>query len=150
MTSAAASEIDGNDAYSNDSDSMSYKTMFEKYGMSPAHVSVHIDNYKSTTNITTLQGKANLDLLTSADVVYFNGGDQSRHIRSWLNDDGSHNQLLLQLKSRAFANETVVVGTSAGSMIWGDTTFGSGSSFGVLYFKNSIGLAPKNITDASL
>ena len=35
-------------------------------------------------------------------------------------------------------------------MIWGPQTVGGGSSFGILYFKNTIGLAPKKITDAEV
>jgi cyanophycinase len=33
-------------------------------------------------------------------------------------------------------------------MIWGGETFGGGSAFGVLYFANGVGLAPKKIADA--
>ena len=35
-------------------------------------------------------------------------------------------------------------------MIWGIYTFGGGSAFGMLYFRNSVGLAPKNIADAEI
>jgi hypothetical protein len=51
------------------------------------------------------------------------------------------------LKQRAAQNEIICSGSSAGSMVWGPNTFGGGSSFGALYFKNSIGLAPKSVTD---
>lgn len=35
-------------------------------------------------------------------------------------------------------------------MIWTNKTFGSGSSFGTLYFKNLVGLAPKKVTDGGI
>lgn len=35
-------------------------------------------------------------------------------------------------------------------MVWAKQTFGSGASFGILYFKNSIGLAPKKVTDGAV
>lgn len=47
-------------------------------------------------------------------------------------------------------NELVCSGTSAGTMIWGNVTFGSGSSFGTLYFKSTIGLAQKQIKDGGV
>jgi hypothetical protein len=54
VTSAAASEADGNDAYMNDlPTSLSYKNLFGKYGFSPKHISVHIDNYQTDTDLST-------------------------------------------------------------------------------------------------
>ena len=94
VTSAANSSIDGNDAWSNDSDSMSYRTMFINYGMAPLHISAHRDNYKAHSSSGSPEGRANLEMLKLADVVYFNGGDQSRHVRTWMNDDGSDSDLL--------------------------------------------------------
>ena len=149
-TSAASNSSDGNDAYSNDTESMGYYTMFNLFGMSPKHLSIHRDNYKTDGNPDTAQGAANLAILKQADIIYFNGGDQSRHLRAWLNDDGSENKLLSVIKERAFNNEVVLAGTSAGSMIWGPWTAGGGSSFGILYFKNSVGLAPKKVTDGAV
>lgn len=39
-------------------------------------------------------------------------------------------------------------GTSAGSMIWSAYTYGGGDSFGTLYFRNLVGLAPKKVGDS--
>jgi cyanophycinase-like exopeptidase len=150
VTSAAENEAAGNDAYSNDSSSMSYQTMFRNYGMAPKHVTIHVDNYLKDADLLTLRGKANLDMISTADVVYFNGGDQSRHVRSWLRDDATPNILLSTLLSRAKNNDVILAGTSAGSMVWTAQTFGGGSSFGLLYFKNSVGLAPKRVVDGGV
>ncbi len=62
--------------------------------MAPQHLTVHIDNYKTASDLNTLEGQRNLDLIKNADVVYFNGGDQARHVRSWLYDNNSNNALL--------------------------------------------------------
>ena len=121
--------------------------MFLNFGMAPQHLTIHQDNYKIAGNINTAEGKANLALLQEADIVFFNGGDQARHVRSWVEDDGSPSLLLSALKTRALNNQVVLSGTSAGSMIWSAQTFGGGDSFGQLYFRNSIGLAPKKVTD---
>ena len=119
------------------------------YGLTARHISVHIDNYKVDSDITTEKGRANLEIINQADIIYFNGGDQSRHVRCWLNDDATPNQLLQALKARASTNNLILAGSSAGSMVWTHMTFGEGESFGALYFANSIGLAPKNVTDGT-
>jgi cyanophycinase len=124
--------------------------MLRNYGMTSRHISVHIDNYKTDADILTLRGKANLDILGQADVVYFNGGDQARHVRSWLKDDGSANVLLYMIRARAEKDELICAGSSAGSMVWTNQTFGSGASFGTLYFKNSVGLAQKKVSDGGV
>jgi cyanophycinase len=129
---------------------MSYLTLMHNYGMSPKHVTVHIDNYKTDSNVSTPRGKANLQIIMQADVIFFNGGDQARHIRSWLNDDGTPNALLIAVRTRAISDELICSGTSAGSMIWTNQTFGGGSSFGTLYFKNLVGLAPKQVSDGGV
>lgn len=129
---------------------MSYKTLFWTYGMSPKHITLHRDNFRIHANTSTPQGKLNLEIVNTADIIFFNGGDQSRHVRSWLLDDASPSSLLLALKNRAMSNEIVCSGTSAGSMIWDTQTFGEGNAFGVLYFMKSIGLAPKKLSDAEV
>jgi cyanophycinase len=129
---------------------MSYLTMMHNYGLTPKHVSLHVDNFRIDSNISTPRGKANLQIIMQADIVYFNGGDQSRHARSWLNDDATPNALLSTLKTRALNDEVICAGSSAGSMVWANQTFGSGASFGALYFKNLVGLAPKKVSDGGV
>jgi hypothetical protein len=53
-------------------------------------------------------------------------------------------------KKRAFADEVVIGGSSAGSMIYMDQTYGYGSAYGVLYFSRAFGMAPKTISDANV
>jgi cyanophycinase len=105
LTSAAASEAEGNNVYLNDDAlGVSYKTLFSTYGLSPRHVSVHIDNYLKTSNLSTVEGQLNLQIIKQADIVYFNGGDQAKHIRSWLNDNGTPNPLLDVIRLRLINN----------------------------------------------
>lgn len=61
ITSAAGTEQDGNDAYLVDeTGSLSYKSLFALYGFTSKHVSVHIDNYLKTTDLSTAEGQSNL------------------------------------------------------------------------------------------
>jgi hypothetical protein len=62
-TSAASSAADGEDAYSNDSESMSYKTMFSQFGMAPRHLTLHRDNYPTHGDSETPEGRNNLQIL---------------------------------------------------------------------------------------
>jgi len=80
-------------------------------------------------------------------VIYFNGGDQSRHARCWLLDNGQPNLLFSVIKARALNNEIILVGVSAGTAIHSKITYGGGSPFGILYFINSVGLAPNKVAD---
>lgn len=74
--------------------------MFFNYGLAPRHVSAHIDNYQNATNNATAIGLLNQNILLQADLVFFNGGDQSRHSRTWLNDNGTCNLMFCKLMDR--------------------------------------------------
>ena len=75
-------------------------------------------------------------------MIYFNGGDQSRHVRCWFNDNGTPNPFFSVIRQRVLNNQVILVGVSAGTAVQSKYTFGGGSSFGILYFTNSPGLAP--------
>lgn len=151
VTSAAADKATGDDIFNNDEpDSLSYKSLYSKYGFSVKHISAHIDNYQQTTNPNTLEGKLNKTILEQADVIFFNGGDQARHARTWLNDDGSYNQLMQIIATRFIHNQVIIAGSSAGTAIQSSPTYGEGASFGHLYFANSQGLANKSVRDGGV
>jgi hypothetical protein len=59
-TSAADTQAEGDNSFSNDTQGMGYKTMFLTFGLAPQHLSVHRDNYKIHSNASTLEGKNNL------------------------------------------------------------------------------------------
>lgn len=115
--------------------------------MVPRHIKVHVDNYQTAADPLTYIGDKHYNTLSTADIIYFNGGDQSRHARCWLNDNGTPNPLFALIRRRVLANEVVVVGVSAGTAIQSAVSYGGGSSFGILYFSNLVGLAPNSITD---
>jgi len=92
VTSAAKSESSGTDIYNiDDEHGLSYKNVFTKFGFFPVHILNHIDTYQIGSNLSTSIGMANLRLIKLADAIFFNGGDQALHSRSWLNDDGTYN-----------------------------------------------------------
>jgi cyanophycinase len=151
VTSAAANSADGDEAYSVDmTGSPSYHTQFLQFGMAPLHVTAHVDNYLQATDQGTTEGKRNYEILMQADIIFFNGGDQSRHSRTWLLDDGGCNAIFCSLISRYRISQVVWSGTSAGNAIMSNPTFGEGIPYGHIYFSNSVGLAPKKVNDGAV
>lgn len=96
VTSASPTTQDGDDEYYVEEDEgfLSFEKLYKGYGFSPKHVTAHIDNYEVHTNPQSKEGMANLNILNTADVIIFNGGDQSRHARTWLQNNGSHNSIM--------------------------------------------------------
>ena len=146
VTSACYDSQCGQDQYNiGDQEEAATGPFFESLGMVPKHVSVHIDNYQSTTDVLTQEGQKNYYIIAGADIIYFNGGDQSRHIRCWFNDNKYPNTISALIKRRVQLNNVVIIGVSAGTAFQTVNTFGGGSSFGILYFSNLVGLAPNKI-----
>ncbi|GGI15573.1 cyanophycinase [Gottfriedia solisilvae] len=142
VCSAAADYATALDAYTNDIPGhLSYKNLFTSYGFTPVFIPVAVDNYT-----TEAYKQSNIDLINSADVIFFNGGDQSRHVRSLLKDDGTPTPLFSAIQQRASAG-AIISGTSAGTSVQSPKTYGEGISYGYLYFNK---LASKKISDVSL
>jgi len=97
--------------------------------------------------VLTEVGYHNLNLISAADIIYFNGGDQSRHMKCWFNDDDTPNAIFSILRRRVLNNQVILVGVSAGTAVQAKTTYGGGSSFGILYFSNLVGLAYNKVAD---
>lgn len=72
--------------------------------MAPKHIKVHVDNYKTAADPLTYYGDKHYGILSVADIIYFNGGDQSRHARCWFNDNGYPNPLFALIKRRVLNN----------------------------------------------
>lgn len=132
-----------------------HKPTFEAHGFDIHHVTAHIDNYKTHTDLTTQKGQRNANLLQEADIIYFHGGNQVRYARTWLNDDGSYNALMKIIVNQLKAG-TLIAGASAGATIQGALMFGkglydrgTGSNYGIMYF-NKVGLASKTIADGGI
>jgi cyanophycinase len=129
----------GKDVFENDGPQgeLSYIKLFQKHGFASKHITVHVDNYQ-THAYDTPEGRANMKTLEEADVVFFNGGDQSRTFTSLLKTDGSQTPLLKVLQNLVNTNKLIVYGTSAGSMINSLLNYGEGTSYGYLYFNGDL------------
>lgn len=143
VTSAAASHAVGLDAFTNDllnpNGSVAkrgYYNLFQTHGFSPRFISAHVDNHATHARAGTAEGNANIAVLQQADVVFFAGGDQAKHARTWLKDDGSDSELAATLRQRwnGGAGALVVAGDSAGNHLLNATMHGVGISYGYLYF----------------
>lgn len=111
---------------------------------------MHVDNYEAAGDISTSEGRRNLDTLLRADLAFFNGGDQSYHARSFLLDNGTCSPLLCPFLQNVSQGRTVVSGTSAGMYLWSSQIHGAGGSayaYGILYFSGLVGLAQKRVRD---
>lgn len=86
----------------------------------------------------------------TADIIFFNGGDQARHSRTWLGDNGAPSPMFSRLLARYNSGEVVIAGTSAGTMIMSNPTYGEGISFGHLYWNAKVGLAQKSTKDGAV
>ncbi|MFM7857006.1 MAG: hypothetical protein ACKO96_35055 [Flammeovirgaceae bacterium] len=93
----------------------------------------------------TYQGEINFYTINRADIIYFNGGDQSRHVKCWFNNNTYPNTISAQIRRRVQLNQVVIIGVSAGTAFQSLLTFGGGSSFGQLYFSQLVGLSPNKI-----
>jgi len=125
------------------------ESFFKGLGMAPKHFNVQIDNYKQATNIFSKDGYHYYFWAEDVDIFYFNGGDQSRHIRCWLNDDGMPNTVFSQIRRKILNNDAIVVTVSAGTAALSRLIYGGGSSFGQMYFSQSKGLAKNTIASGN-
>lgn len=102
--------------------SLSYKSVFERYGFAPAFVPIAIDNHRTAAHDPAL-----VRLVEESDAVWFGGGNQSFHARSLLEDDGSDTPLMRAVR-RVHARGGLIAGTSAGAAIMDASTYGDGTS----------------------
>jgi len=150
VTSASENLAAGIAVYNNDDlthpNSLSYHNLFQKWGYSPKHVQIAIDNYLLASKAGNPIGEANIEIIQQADVVFFNGGDQSRHSKSWLNSDGTDSQIMRILRDRVIKNEVIIAGTSAGTAVQGEMIYGEGNTYGYLTVND---LAQKSVDSLS-
>jgi len=103
------------------------KDHFKDMGFEPIYVPLAVDSREYVAN-----HPYRAELVKTADAVYFMGGDQYKHVRSFFNGDGSKTEIL---KSVEYVLERggVAAGTSAGMHFMSDPVFGVGSSYGAMY-----------------
>ena len=126
-------------------DQVAAEKFFKDLGMAPKHFDIRVDNYKQTANIFSFRGYQYYFLFYQVDIFYFNGGDQSYHIRSWLNDDGQPSPIFSEIRGMIVRNQAVVMAMAEGAAALTKTIFGGGSTFGMMYFAQNTKLAPNTI-----
>lgn len=136
VTSGSENLAEGINIFTNDDTpnfkGLSYYHLFQKWGFSPKQVLIAIDNYTSASVNGNPVGDSNIALINQADIVFFNGGDQSRHARAWINNDGTDSPILKLLRTRVNEGSVIISGSSAGTAIQGQTIYGEGNSYGYL------------------
>ncbi|MFV8828633.1 cyanophycinase [Alkalihalobacterium sp. APHAB7] len=100
----------------------SLKEEFENWGFEPVYIPLAIDTYEFIAHDPYF-----VNLVKSSHAVMLQGGDQVKHARSLLNDDGSPSPLLQAIKY-VYENGGVVAGTSAGAHVMSQPMFGVGDS----------------------
>lgn len=100
-----------------------------------------MDNYT-----TEAYNQANVDLINACSAVFFNGGDQARHARCLLKDDGRDTPVMAAVRA-VYNSGGVISGTSAGDAVMGNPIYGEGVSYGYLQANHMV---QKQISDVSL
>lgn len=108
---------------------------FATHGFEPVFMPIATDNYQ-----TGAQSVDNIALANSALAAFFCGGDQLKHARSFLNDDGSDSPLMTAVR-QIYASGGVVTGSSAGDHIMSDLQITNSHSWEAI-MKND----PKNVS----
>ncbi|MFZ6843770.1 cyanophycinase [Undibacterium sp. RuTC16W] len=145
VTASADTAAYGDNVYNNDdatTGALSYIKLFQKHGFAPKHITAHADNYSSDSYSGNAAGDANIAIINQADVVFFNGGDQSRAARTFLSNSGADTPLMAALRARVNNGSLVIAGTSAGTMIQANPMIGEGVAYGVLYFNANFASKP--------
>ena len=70
--------------------------------------------------------------IASANVIWFEGGDQSRLVNLMLDSKGKDSPFQAAIKARLAANDLIIAGYSAGAAVMSDPMIGAGSSWGAL------------------
>ena len=141
VTASAAGSSAGEAVFGTDSgaiNSFSYSKLFERHGFSPKHITAHIDNFETDTYSGNPAGDANIAIIKQADIIFFNGGDQSRAVRTFLTASGADTPLMAVIRRRVEHGHLVMAGTSAGTMVQGQTMYGEGSAYGYMYFNGQL------------
>ena len=145
VTASAVGSSSGEAVFTTDSgtiNSFSYFKLFERHGFSPKHISAHIDNFETDAYVGNPAGDANIAIVNQADIIFFNGGDQSRAARTFLTASGADTPLMAIIRRRVERGQLVMAGTSAGTMVQGQTMYGEGSAYGYIHFNGSLAAKP--------
>ena len=106
--------------YFKDPEFGSFEDNYSKLGFEPVFIPLAIDNADKIKNDPYW-----VSVLASCHGVYLQGGDQYKHVKSLLNEDGSPSLMLNALED-LLDRGGLVAGTSAGMAAMGDFAYGYG------------------------
>ncbi|MDU0204859.1 cyanophycinase [Paenibacillus sp. MAH-36] len=118
-----------------------YGKLFQKYGFEPLFIPIAIDNYQRAA-----YDDVYIELIANVQAVWLNGGDQAKHARCLLTDEGEDTPLLRAVRE-VYHRGGVVAGSSAGASVQGTWTYGEGTLSG---YRAGLGLVHKSIASATL
>ncbi|WP_404448834.1 cyanophycinase [Sutcliffiella horikoshii] len=117
------------------------ETEFRDKGFEPVYIPLAVDTFDFVA-----YDEYFVNLVKSSHAVMLQGGDQMKHARSLLEDDGTPTPLLEAIQY-VHDNGGVVAGTSAGAHVMSNPMFGVGRSFEALVINNT---EVKTVTDVPL
>ncbi len=110
---------------------LALETEFSNRGFEPLYIPLAIDTFDFVAYDDYF-----VNLVKSSHAVMLQGGDQMKHARSLLEDDGRATPLLEAI-NYVYDQGGVVAGTSAGAHVMSDPMFGVGRSFEVLVINDT-------------
>lgn len=125
LPSSKSSLAAGRAVYFDDDDDgrPSLEKLFRQWGFDPVFVPLAIDDRSAAAD------PAYVALLDSCQGVWMTGGDQAKHARCLLNEDGSQTPLLAAVKKLQGRGGFVASGTSAGAAVQPPLIYGGGTSY---------------------
>ncbi len=120
-----------NHFYYEDPTYSSLEKSFAEKGFEPVFIPLAIDSAYFVANHPYYA-----DLVKTCDIIWLQGGDQNKHARSLLNDDGS-DTLILEAIRFVYNRGGVVAGTSAGMHVMSNPSFGYGTPYEALKANNT-------------
>ncbi len=137
LLSASGSSVTARRAWAGSTSDPGYRDTFHLIEADPRLIPLAIDTYagksyfQSVTVAGVAEDRAWADQIRKSKIVFLNGGDQIRHTRALLRDDGTDSALLAAIRD-VLENGGVVMGTSAGTHVQGVAMFGNGVSYDYL------------------
>ncbi|MEA3322462.1 MAG: cyanophycinase [Bacillota bacterium] len=120
---------------------LALETEFRNRGFEPVYIPLAVDTFDFVANDEYF-----INLVKSSHAVMLQGGDQMKHARSLLEDDGTATPLMEAIRY-VYENGGVVAGTSAGAHVMSNPMFGVGRSFEALVINDT---EVKSVADVPL
>ncbi|MFD2614107.1 S-layer homology domain-containing protein [Paenibacillus gansuensis] len=123
MSSRSSLNAAEDEFYEDTKTAVSYEKEWIQQGFEPVFVPIHSDNYE-TASVDPEVIKA----ISGASAVFMAGGDQAKHARAFLTDEGADSPALAAIRN-VFYGGGAIGGSSAGDHILSDIMLGGGDSY---------------------